>query len=213
MCHGSGAISSLFLLKIGCVAAVEIHGCGSSIESAPTLTTLGGRQRRNSSMRVDAPSTRWSKLRTGSHSKTHALQQVADLQRQLVKWCILVFLGRPVKWDGSEKAWPNGSHRSRAVNGHDECKKSRSVQVFRLDHGVHWQSSGPSQMPRTAGAWRRGECSFKNILPKNNARLLVMMLEVLAFPLDTNDVVKSGDDGKEYQGARETREHRVSGVS
>ena len=32
---------------------------------------------------------------------------------------------------------------------------------------------------------------FQAYSPKNNARLVVMMLEVLAFPLDTNDVVNS----------------------
>ena len=32
---------------------------------------------------------------------------------------------------------------------------------------------------------------FQAYSPKNSARLVVMMLEVLAFPLDTNDVVNS----------------------
>ena len=37
-------------------------------------------------------------------------------------------------------------------------------------------------------AWR---LLFLAYSPKNNARLVVMMLEVLAFPLDTNDIVNS----------------------
>ena len=38
-------------------------------------------------------------------------------------------------------------------------------------------------------AWPR--LLFRACSPTNNARLVVMMLEVLAFPLDTNDVVNS----------------------
>ena len=33
--------------------------------------------------------------------------------------------------------------------------------------------------------------ALSSVFPKSNARLVVMMLEVLAFPLDTNDVVNS----------------------
>ena len=41
--HGSGAVSSLFLLVILCVATVEIHGCRASIASAPTTAGLGNK--------------------------------------------------------------------------------------------------------------------------------------------------------------------------
>ena len=40
-------------------------------------------------------------------------------------------------------------------------------------------------------AWKPWRLLFQAFSPKNNARLAVMMLEVLAFPLDTNDVVNS----------------------
>ena len=41
MCHGCGAISSLFLFVVLRVATVEIHGCRASIASAPTTAGLG----------------------------------------------------------------------------------------------------------------------------------------------------------------------------
>ena len=95
-----------------------------------------------------------------------------------------------------------GSHRSTFVGGHDDCgmqygchdqryddgrEKARSVQlnfvlimlctrraVDRIANAPHgWGME----------AWRM---LFQAYSPKNNARLVVMVLEVLAFPLDTN---------------------------
>ena len=40
MCHGSGEITSLFLLVILRVATVEVHGCRTGIASAPTTAGL-----------------------------------------------------------------------------------------------------------------------------------------------------------------------------
>ena len=87
-------------------------------------------------MRVEMPSTRWSKLRTGLHSWTKRSSRVDDLEQHLARWWILVVSGCffGTKWNGGEKAWLSqlelrdeslrGSHRSGAVNGHDECRKS-----------------------------------------------------------------------------------------
>ena len=57
-------------------------------------------------------------------------------------------------------------------------------------------------------AWRM---LFQAYSPKNNARLVVMMFEVLVFSLDTCGE-QSGDDGTEDQRVREIREHRNSGI-
>ena len=63
--------------------------------------------------------------------------------------------------------------------------------VLRLDHAMHGKSSA-SHRKCTARlgmeAWR---LLFQAYSRKINARLVVMMLEVLASPLDTNDVVNS----------------------
>ena len=71
-----------------------------------------------------------------------------------------------------------GSHRSRAVNGHDECRKQcgcfeqrsndkseegqECAVVHRPDHAREelWIVS---QMHRTAGAWKRDDFSFRRI--------------------------------------------------
>ena len=52
-------------------------------------------------------------------------------------------------------------------------------------------------------AWR---LIFQEYSQKNNARLVVMMLEMLAFPLDTNDVVNSLETREQkIKGSRDTR--------
>ena len=124
--------------------------------------------------------------------------------------------GRPDKWDGSEKAWSNWSFVMKAyAEAIDqalsadmttaECStdamsndtmtgetKARSVQLYFV---LIMLCTG-SALDRIANAphgwgmeaWRM---LFQAYSPKNNARLVVMMLEVLAFPLHTNDVVDS----------------------
>ena len=123
-------------------------------------------------------------------------------------------LGRPGKWDGSEKAWSNWSFEMKACAGAidqalsvdmttAECSKdavstdmmtgeknARSVQLYFvlimlcLGRALDRIANAPHGWGMEA--WRM---LFQAYSPKNNARFVVMMLEVLAFPLDTNDVV------------------------
>ena len=125
-------------------------------------------------------------------------------------------LGRPDRWDGSEKAWPNWSFVMKAYAGAidqdlsadmttAECstdamsndamtgeRKARSVQL----HFVLIMLCTGRALDRIANAphgWgmEARRTLFLACSPKNNARFVVMMLEVLAFLLDTNDVVNS----------------------
>ena len=154
--------------------------------------------------------------KTGSLNWTKRFSKVDVLVQQLARWWILVQLGRPDKWDGSEMAWPNWSFVMKAYAGAidqdlsadmttAECstdavsnsamtgeRKARSVQLCFV---LIMLCTGRA-LDRTANA-PHGWCMealrllFQAYSPKNNARLVVMMLEVLAFPLDTNDVVNS----------------------
>ena len=94
------------------------------------------------------------------------------------------------------KVYAGAIDRSGAVDGHDECRKQygcaeqrsndRSKEgqecavVLGIDHAMHEKSSESRKCTARL---------FQAYSPKNNARLVVVMLEVLAFPLDTNDVV------------------------
>ena len=88
-------------------------------------------------------------------------------------------------------------------------KQSRSVKLyFVFDHVVHYQSLGSH---RQCSAWLADALS--SVFPKNDAKLFVMMEEVLAFPLDANDVVNSLETMElKNHGIREIRKHRDSGV-
>ena len=71
-------------------------------------------------------------------------------------------------------------------------KKARSVQLYfvliMLCTGRALDRIANAPHGWGMEAWRM---LFQTYSPKNNARLVVMMLEVLAFLLDTNDVVNS----------------------
>ena len=141
-------------------------------------------------------------------------------------------LGRPDKWDGSEKACPNWSFVMKAHSIDQQLSedmtsaeisteafsnesmtrrnKARSVQLYFvlimlcIGRALRCIASAPHGCGMEA--WGMLVQAYSQ---KNNARLVVMMLEVLAFPLDTNDV-QSGDDGTADQGVRQTRGHRDS---
>ena len=123
MCHGSGALSSLFLLVIP-------RGCGASIAGAPTLATLGAgsdgtaecasecRTRVGRSSDQDytagpnAPAgwkTWRSSWTSGGHSRSREVRQMGR-RREIMTHLELR--------DESLR----GSHRSGAVDGHDECR-------------------------------------------------------------------------------------------
>ena len=126
-------------------------------------------------------------------------------------------LGRPDKWDGSEKAWTNWSFVMKAHAGAidqalsadmttAECSmdamsndtmtgekkgKERAV-VFRLDHAVHGKSSG-SHCNCTTRLEHGGVAhALSSLLSKEQGETCCdHALLVLAFLLDTNDVVNS----------------------
>ena len=108
MCHGSGATSSLFLLVILRVATVGIHGCRASIESVPTTAGLGTRSDgtanalRGAECALVEAQTRITQL-------DQALQQGGRPGAAAGQVVDTRVLGRPGKWDGSEKAWPGWS--------------------------------------------------------------------------------------------------------
>ena len=100
MCHGSGAVSSLFLVVILRVATVEIHGCRTSVANA----------RRGAERALVEAQTRITQL-------DQALQQGGRLETASGHLVDTRVLGRPDKWDGSEKAWPNWSFVMKACAG------------------------------------------------------------------------------------------------
>ena len=234
MCHGSGAISSLFLLVILRVATVEIRGCRTSIASAPTTAGLGtgsdgtaecaSRRRACVGRSSDqdyttgpsAPAgwTTWySSWTGGGYSCTREAGQVG---RQREGMAQLEFRDESLRGSHRPGFRDDCGMQSDAVSNDTMTgeKKARSVQLYfvlimlctgraldRIANAPHgWRME----------AWRM---LFQAYSPKNNARLVVMMLGVLAFPLDTNDVVNSLETmEREDQRVREIREHRNSGI-
>ena len=106
-------------------------------------------------------------------------------------------LGNPDKWDGNEKARPSWSFVMKSqVGGHDKCRDQYGCVAQRVQAELRFDHVALAELWRIANAphgwameaWRM---LFQAYSPKNNARLVVMMLEVLAFPSDTNDVVNS----------------------
>ena len=125
-------------------------------------------------------------------------------------------LGKPDNWDGIEKALPKWSFVAKAYAGDIDQKladdmtiaelsttsldnevvtpeaQARSVQLYFI---LIMLCTGRA-LDRIANAPHGGGMEPWRLLfqvnsPKNTARLVVMMLEVLSFPLDTNDVVNS----------------------
>ena len=147
---------------------------------------------------------RITQLSQTAQQGTRATGQVVDTR----------VLGKPDKCDGSEKAWPNWSSVAKAYAGaidqqlsddmtkaeisttvlnndstSQEAQAPECAAALHPDHALYWTSIGshrrcPTRLKNGSVASAR-----PSVLPKNNARLVVMMLEVLAFPLDTNDVV------------------------
>ena len=112
MCHGSGAVSSLFLLVILRVATVEIHRCRASITSAPTLATFGAG--------CDGTAECASKFRTRVRRSSE--QDCTAGPCGPARWTTWNsnwprVLGRSDKWDGGEKTWPNWSFLMQAFAG------------------------------------------------------------------------------------------------
>ena len=62
------------------------------------------KQRRNSWMRAEMPSKRWSKFRPGLHRWTKRSSGLYDVEQQLINCGVLVFSGGWT-WDGGEKTW------------------------------------------------------------------------------------------------------------
>ena len=194
MQQGSGVI----LVFLHFVAAR--HGCGESSACAPTIATVGTSRDRTGG----CEETRITQLSQTAQQGTRATGQVKDTR----------VIGKPDKCDGSEKAWPNLSSVAKAYAGaidqqlsddmtkaeisttvlnndsiSQEAQAPECAAVFHPDHAVYWTNIGSHRQCGTR--LRNGSVASARprIFLKNNARLVVMMLEVLAFPLDTNDVV------------------------
>ena len=162
MCHGSGAILSLFLLVILRVATVEIHGCRANIASAPTTGGLGT----GSDGTAECASRRRACVgRSSDQDYTTGPSAPAGWTTWYSGW---TGGGYWCTWEAGQVGRQRdgslcGSHRSGFVGGHlsadmttAECstdamsndtmtgeKKSKECAVvFRLDHVVHRKSFG-----------------------------------------------------------------------
>ena len=183
MCHGRGAVPSLFLSVILRVATVEIHGCRASIASAPTTAGLG----------------------TGSDGTAECVSRCrACVGRSSDQDCT-TGPSAPAGWTTWYSSWTGGGYsctreagqvgrqregvaqlefrRSSFVGRHDDCGMQYGCFEQRYDDGRekgkecavvfhlgHWIAL---QMHHTAGAWRRGECSFKRTLQRTMRDLLL----------------------------------------
>ena len=108
MCHGSGAISSLFLLVILRVVTVEIHGWRASIASAPTTAGLGtgsdGTAECASRPRACVGRSLDQDYTAGSRSSS----RVDDLVQPLDRWWILVYLEGQTSGTAARRHGPTG---------------------------------------------------------------------------------------------------------
>ena len=226
MYHGSGVISSLFLLVIRCVVA-EIHGCGSSIASAATLVTLGAsdgtaecverrraRVGRSSKEGCTAGPSAPAGRKTcnvswpgGGHSCSLGDQTSGTAARsrsQIVDIVINADTGAIVQELSTDMTGTGMGTDALSKKSMTSHKESRSVQLYfvliMLCTGRVLDLIGSGME-----AWR---ILFQAYSPKNNARLVVMMLEVLAFPLDTNDLMNSLETMEQkIKESEEIREH------
>ena len=148
----------------------------------------------------------------------HALQQAGQVGRQREGMAQLEFCN-----ESSRR-----SHRSGFVDGHDDCgmqygcyeqrcddgRETRSVQLYFVlimlctERALDCIANAPDGWGMEA--WRM---LFQAYSPKNNARLVVMMLESAGVSFGHKRCgEQSGDDGTEDQRVREIREHRNSGI-
>ena len=167
MCHGCGAISSLFLLVILRVATVDIHGCRASIASAPTTAAGLGT---GSDGRAGCASRRRACVgRSSDKDCTTGPSAPAGWTTWYSSWTGCGFsctreagqVGRQREGMAQQEFRDEsscGSQRSGHVGGHDDCgmqygcygqryddgrdKGKECAVVFRLDHVVHKKSSG-----------------------------------------------------------------------
>ena len=166
LCHGSGAFFSMFLLVILRVVTVEIHGCRTSIASAPTTAGLGkgsdgiaectSRRRACVGRSSDqdyttgpsAPAgwtTQYSSWTGGGYSCTREAEQVG---RQRVGMCQLEFRDESFR----------GSHRSSFVGGHDDCGMQYGCYEQRYDDGRGKGKLEPWAPTRKRRRLRKTDC-------------------------------------------------------
>ena len=201
MCHGSGAISSLFLLVILRAATVKIHGCRKSIASAPTIAFLG----------TGSDGTGGCAFRHGAcvgrSSQTRITQLDQALQQGGRSFVMKAYAGA-IDQDLSTDM-TTAEYSTDAMRNDGRERKVRSVQLcfvlIMLCTGGALDRIANAPHGWGMEAWRM---LFQ---AKNTARLFVMMLEVLAVLKRCGE--QSGDDGTEDQRVREIREHRNSGIS
>ena len=121
MCHGSGAISSLFLLVIGCVVAVGTHRCRSRIASVPTPANPG------EASDGTAQCASWRRARVGRSSEHNSTAEPCA----------------PAWWTTRNVSWPNGGHTcSRETRKMGRQRKSVAKLELRC---VSLRGSNPSR--------------------------------------------------------------------
>ena len=180
MCHGGGAISC-WLLR----TCVEM---GTSM--CPTLANPGNSFGTAGSRVVESLGVAlcWTIVTTTT------IGQMVDTR----------VLGKVDKWNSSGKAWPKWSFVMKAYDVAVDQQLSGAeistdvvsnvqlggvqlyVVLIMLRTGRDWNRIANALRRWSTDAWR---FLFQTYFPKSDARLVVLMMVVLAVLLDTNDVV------------------------
>ena len=176
----------------------EICGYGSSSVSAPTFANLGVNGFGTFGSRV-VGSSEWDFVPCW----TTSIGQVVDTR----------VLGKLDKWNGSGEAWPNWRFVMKAYDWAVNRQLSQNVTsaefsmnlvsnvqlravqlcfvLVMLCTGRDVDRIANSPRGWSTKAWR---LLFQAFSPKNDARLVVLMVVVLAVPLATNDVMAEVGD-------------------
>ena len=193
MCHGSGATWFCFCCRSD-VSWLGPIGTGRSaqvLRSLQILETALEQLDRALSKVPKGIALSWTTVTT-------TIGQMVDTR----------VLGKVDKWNSSGKAWPKWSFVMKAydVAVDQRCQVHRTVRVvssvqlggvqlyvvlIMLRTGRDWNRIANALRGWSTEAWR---FLFQTYSPKSDARLVVLMMLVLAVLLDTNDVVAEASD-------------------
>ena len=229
MCHGRGAISSLFLLVI--LHAERASQVFQRLQLLEQAATEQLNARRNAEHALVEAQTRITQL-------DQALQQggrPAAAAGQVVDTRVL---GMPDKWDGGKKSWRNWSFVMKAYAGAisqelstdmtnaesstDVLSKetmagqrmARSVQLYFVpDHGMHGKSFGSHRKSTVRLGHGGVTTSLSGVFSEEQCKTCCDDARILGVS-DRHERCgeQSGDGGTEDQRVREVREHRLSGI-
>ena len=214
MHHGNGIISSFPFLLFVSLAAV-IHRCGSGSASAPMLATFGAgsdgtaecperrRARVGRSLEQDCTAGPSAPARHktygvgrpgGGYSLSGETRQVGR-QREGVDKLELRdeglrgSIGQQLTEDMTSTEISTDALSNESVT----LRKDSSSMQLRCILIMLRTGKALDRVANAPHGWSMEACRmlFQAHSPKNKVRLVVMMLEALAFPLDTNDVVNS----------------------